>query len=69
MRLRLWVSTTQGDDLDLFVQLDKLDVGGQKVSFVAFSMFDNGPLGLGWLRAIHRELDRDLTRKFGHWHR
>lgn len=69
MRLRLWVSTTHGDDLDLFIQLDKLDAGGQKVPFIAFSMFDNGPLGLGWLRVSHRELDRDLTRKFGPWQR
>ncbi len=63
MRLRLWVSTTESDDLDLFVQLDKLNLDGQKVSFVAFSMFDTGPLGLGWLRASHRELDLGLTRK------
>ncbi|KEF52961.1 uncharacterized protein A1O9_10867 [Exophiala aquamarina CBS 119918] len=61
MRLRLWVSTTEGDDLDLFVQLDKLDVNGERVPFVAFSMFDTGPLGLGWLRASHRELDLGLT--------
>ena len=63
MRLRLWVSTTESDDMDIFVQLDKLNLGGQKVPFVAFSMFDTGPLGLGWLRASHRELDLSLTRK------
>ena len=57
MRLRLWVSTTQSDDLDLFVELDKLDKAGQKLPFMAFSLFDKGPLGLGWLRASHRELD------------
>jgi uncharacterized protein len=61
MRLRLWVSTDGGDDMDLFVQLDKLDLQGKRLDFVAFSMFDNGPLGLGWLRVSHRELDRDLT--------
>ena len=67
MRLRLWVSTTESDDLDVFVQLDKLDSMGQKLPFVAFSMFDNGPLGLGWLRASHRELDLSLTHPNRPW--
>lgn len=67
MRLRLWVSTDESDDMDLFVQLDKLDKSGQKVHFVAFSMFDDGPLGLGWLRVSHRELDRSLTEYNRPW--
>lgn len=67
MRLRLWVSTDLGDDLDLFVQLDKLDVCGKPLPFVAFSMFDDGPLGLGWIRASHRELDRQLTHHNRPW--
>lgn len=68
MRLRLWVSTDLGDDLDLFVQLDKLDTANKIVPFVAFSMFDDGPLGLGWLRASHRELDPELTHPNRPWH-
>lgn len=68
MRLRLWVSTgTESDDLDLFVSVDKLDVKGQVVPFVAFAMFDNAPLALGWLRASHRELDPDLTHHNRPW--
>ncbi len=31
MRLRLWVSTSEGDDLDLFVVLRKLDSSGNEV--------------------------------------
>ena len=57
MRLRLWVSTDSGDDLDLFVQLDKVDKKGATTPFVFMSMIDNGPLALGWLRASHREQD------------
>ncbi|KAJ5674371.1 uncharacterized protein N7477_004305 [Penicillium maclennaniae] len=57
MRLRLWVAADQGEDMDLFVQLDKLDKDGKITPFVAFSMVDDGPLGLGWLRVSHRELD------------
>lgn len=61
MRLRLWVATDQSEDMDLFVQLDKLDKDGNIVPFVAFSMVDDGPLGLGWLRVSHRELDNAKT--------
>ncbi|GIJ88144.1 hypothetical protein Asppvi_007061 [Aspergillus pseudoviridinutans] len=61
MRLRLWVSTDHGEDMDLFVQLDKLDREGKVTPFVAFSMIDDGPLGLGWLRVSHRELDKAKT--------
>ena len=67
MRLRLWVSTTESDDLDLFCQLDKFDVADCKVPFVAFSMFDTGPLGLGWLRASHRELELGRTHHNRPW--
>ena len=67
MRLRLWVSTTESDDLDLFVQLDKLGAAGHKLPFFAFSLFDAGPLGLGWLRASHRELDLSLTHHNRPW--
>ena len=68
MRVRLWVSTEESDDMDLFVQLDKLDTGGDTVPFVAFAMFDDGPLGMGWLRASHRELDHALTEINRPWH-
>lgn len=61
MRLRLWVSTSDGDDLDLFVQLDKLNESGKTLPFVYFSMIDDGPMALGWLRASHREMDRSTT--------
>lgn len=61
MRLRLWVSTDEGNDMDLFVQLDKIDREGKVTPFVAFSMVDDGPLGLGWLRVSHRELDNERT--------
>ena len=62
MRLRLWVSTTETDDMDLFVQLDKLDTQCQTVPFCAFSLFKTGPMGLGWLRVSHREMDLGLSQ-------
>ncbi|MCJ1302389.1 hypothetical protein MMC08_005192 [Hypocenomyce scalaris] len=57
MRLRLWVATDEGDDMDLFVQLDKIDGNRSIVPFVAMAMLDDGPLALGWLRVSQRELD------------
>ena len=61
MRLGLWVSTDRGQDMDLFVQLDKMDSSGRKTPFVAMAMIDDGPLALGWLRVSHRELDVSRT--------
>ncbi len=67
MCLRLWVSTTTGTDMDLFVQLDKVDSAGQKVPFIAMSMIEEGPLALGWLRASHRELDLERSTPNRPW--
>ncbi|KAH7232252.1 Alpha/Beta hydrolase protein [Fusarium redolens] len=68
MRLRLYVSTEKGDDMDLFVQLDKIGVDGKVAPFVAFSMVDDGPLGLGWLRVSHRELVINRSTTDRPWH-
>jgi predicted acyl esterase len=57
MRLRLWVSTSQSDDMDLFVQVDKLDSNGLVVPFVAMAMLEDGPVALGWMRVSHRASD------------
>lgn len=57
MKLKLWVATTAGDDLDLFVAIQKLDAAGELVPFAFWTHFDDGPVALGWLRVSHRELD------------
>jgi predicted acyl esterase len=57
MKLKLLVEAVGADDMDLFVGLQKLDRNGYRVPFVFYSMLENGPLALGWLRASHRELD------------
>lgn len=67
MRLRLWVSTDVGDDMDIFVQLDKLDSAGSVVPFIAMSMIDDGPLALGWIRASHREVDLEKSTVTRPW--
>ncbi|WP_166462766.1 CocE/NonD family hydrolase [Amycolatopsis acidicola] len=69
MKLRLWVEAPDGDDLDLFVAIDKLDAAGERVTFAFFSVFTDGPVALGWLRASHRELDPDLSTEHQPVHR
>jgi hypothetical protein len=57
MKLRLWISADDSDDMDLFVAIQKLDQSGDMVGFTFWAQFADGPVALGWLRASHRELD------------
>jgi hypothetical protein len=52
VKLRLFVSTEGGDDMDLFVAIQKLDAAG--VPFAFYAHFENGSVALGWLS--NREL-------------
>ncbi len=58
MKLKLWVSTDQGDDMDLFAGIEKLDSEGKPVNFFAKTGFLRGMVAMGWLRVAHRELDQ-----------
>lgn len=60
-KLRLWVETDEGEDMDLFVALQKLDREDRQVPFPYWSMMDDGQVALGWLRASHRELDEERS--------
>lgn len=60
--LRLWVEAEGGDDIDLFVALQKLDAHGDEIGFTFFSFYENGPVALGWQRASHRALDMAQSR-------
>jgi predicted acyl esterase len=64
MRLKLWVSTDCGDDLDLFVAIKKLDASGQEVTFEGRENDPAGPVSNGWLRVSHRALDPLRSRPF-----
>lgn len=57
MKLRVWMSTPDADDMDVFVAIQKLDSDGNIVPFAFYAQFEDGPVALGWLRASHRELD------------
>jgi uncharacterized protein len=64
MRLKLWVSTDRGDDMDLFVAIKKLDTAGQEVFFEGRENDAGGPVSNGWLRVSHRALDAARSRPF-----
>ena len=67
MKLKLWVSTTEGTDMDLFVGIEKLDAGGQPVHFHGKAGFAETPAALGWLRVSERALDEDRSTPAQPW--
>ena len=67
MRLKLWVSTSEGDDLDLFVVLRKLDSTGREVFFSGYNGYEHDGLAKGWIRASHRELDPSRSMPLRPW--
>src|SRR6266487_1617230 len=68
MTLSLWVSTSEGDDLDLFVLLRKFDATGKEVFFYGYNGFANDGVAKGWLRVSHRALDPERSRPGRPWH-
>nr|WP_255426660.1 CocE/NonD family hydrolase C-terminal non-catalytic domain-containing protein [Pseudonocardia sp. C8] len=63
-RVRLASSTT---DADLFVTLRVQDPDGNEVSLVS-AIDPHGVLGVGWLRASHREIDEQRSLPHRPWH-
>ena len=64
MKLRVFVSAEQGDDMDLFVGIQKVDASGALVPFTFYAQFEDGPVALGWLRVSHRELDAARSTEY-----
>ena len=57
MALRLWVSTLAGEDMDLFIAVQKRNRRGELVFFNGMAGYEQGPVSLGWLRVSQRQLD------------
>ncbi|HWL61148.1 MAG TPA: CocE/NonD family hydrolase [Microbacteriaceae bacterium] len=68
MALRLWLATEIATDADVFVALRKLGADGREVLFPFNSLFHDGPVALGWLRASHRALDRTRSSELVPFH-
>lgn len=67
MSLQLWVES-ETEEADLFVAVEKFDRDGVRVPFPFQSMFHDGPVALGWLRASHRDLDAERSTPQQPWH-
>jgi uncharacterized protein len=67
-KLRIWVSTSDGDDLDLFVVLKKFDEHGREVFFSGFNGYRKDAVAKGWLRVSHRVLDHSRSRPSRPYH-
>jgi uncharacterized protein len=62
MKLALTVSCDAGDDMDILVGIEKLDVNGQVVHFEGRENDPRGIVCSGWLRVSHRELDVERSK-------
>lgn len=59
-KLKLWVSTTHGNDMDIFVAIRKIDANGNVKQFLnALNMREVATRG--WLRVSLRKLDQELA--------
>jgi predicted acyl esterase len=67
MKLKLWVSIEEGDDMDLFVSVDKLNAAGDVVHFYAKMGYTKGPVAMGWLRVSQRALDTERSTPAQPW--
>jgi uncharacterized protein len=59
MKLKMYVSAEEADEMDLLVGVKKLNQNGEEVRFfgTAMSAFVKGMVARGWLRVSQRELD------------
>jgi len=55
--LKLWVSTAEADDMDIFVTLRKFDKNGAEVRFDSVLIPEYWIVAVGWMRLSHRELN------------
>ena len=69
MRLKLWVSPKEANDMDIFVTIRKLDTDGNPVNFDSWYNPGRFPAGLGWLRLSWREVDEEKTSPWYLWYK
>ena len=69
MRLKLWVSPKEADNMDIFATIQKLDSDGNPVNFDSWYNPGKFPAGLGWLRLSWREVDEEKTTPWYLWYK
>lgn len=66
MASKLWLSSSTAD-ADLFLVFRVFDPEGREVTFQG-ALDPKAPVAQGWLRASHRELDTELSRRYRPYH-
>jgi predicted acyl esterase len=61
MKVKLWVSAKDADDMDLFVAVKKFDAQGNEVQFRGMNGFGGDMVAKGQMRVSLRELDDNLS--------
>lgn len=69
MNLKLWVSTEETDDMDIFAGIKNSINRVKKFISPDFNHIENGQVATGWLRVSHRELDKDKSTIAQPWHK
>ena len=69
MNLKLWVSSNEADDMEIFAGIKKLDRQGNEVNFPDFNHIEQGQVATGWLRVSHRKLDDEKSTIIQPWHK
>src|SRR5258708_4185950 len=67
MLLKVWERTSEGDEVDLFVVVRKLDSAGREVFFSGYNGYERDVAAKGWLRASHREPDQSRSTPLRPW--
>ena len=62
LKLKLWVSPDDAEDMDLFVTVRKFNSSGHQVCFDCDAAPGRAPVARGWLRLSKRMLDEQLSR-------
>ena len=67
MKLKLWVSPVDADDMDMFVGIRKFNATGHEVHFSGYQGEHNDIVAKGWLRVSERELDEEKSTPIQPW--
>ncbi|UCD10003.1 MAG: CocE/NonD family hydrolase [Dehalococcoidales bacterium] len=62
MKLKLWVSPEDTNDMDIFVTVRKYNADGFQVCFDSDGAPGRMPVAVGWMRLSKRELDEELSK-------
>jgi hypothetical protein len=68
MKLAVWASPEDSNDMDLFVTVKKFDASGNEVFFDCYASPRRFPVALGWLRLSKRQLDPELSTSWNPIH-